>query len=700
MPAEPRFVPPERLGSWSRVRWIKDGSMASLWLYSKSVAGRKLESAVKVIAIDHPETRRALENEVHKLLEISSSDEHIVTLYDVQELDGDGRIALFTEYVPGETTLRDIIRNHAVSPMPESAVAEVLRGILKGMAHAHRHGIMHHDLWPSNVMVRPPKGSDGLDYGALMHSDIRLIDFGIARSHEDESTFTAQDIRHLYVAPELFLVGERGTYNDVYCIGLILYELLTGEKPNSDMRERNKLSTSEGFFRAIYLRVRNFCESGAAMAAFRLVLPRSLEFDPKDRYKDASEMLEAFEGGAAKPGSKTVAVQASERAATDLWQGTEPPVIQYDVYAGGCTGKTAVVWKNGSVHWHLTNGSHDANVLSLFAFGSDLYAGGCDGKVATVWKNGRVHSRLTSGKFEARVHSLFVAGKDVYAVGYEKNQRGKAVAMAWKNGRVQWHLTDGGRIAEALSIFVSEGNVFAAGYDGKVAVVWKNGIVHWQLTDGDRNARVQALFVSDGVVYTGGWENGLAGNGIATVWRNGGLYHRLTNGDYEAKATSLFVSGNDVYAGGREDNAQGEMVATVWKNGCVFHRLASDGYDARVFALFVLGNDVYTGGIECNPQGRRVATVWRNGYAHWRMTGGGDNTVVNSLFAMRSSAPENPKGLWNGGIQTQDGAKWGSTVNYEHKATLKQAHETAEKTAKPRVLELCSSIWAKIKQWF
>jgi len=672
--------------------------MASLWLYSKSVAGRELESAVKVIAIDHPETKRALENEAHKLLDISSSDEHIVTLYDVQELDSDGRIALFTEYVPGETTLRDIIRKHPVSPLSEGAVTEVLRGILKGMAHAHRHGIMHHDLWPSNVMVRPSKGSEGLDYAALRHGDIRIIDFGIARSHEDESTFTARDVRHLYVAPELFIAGERGSYNDVYCIGLILYEMLTGEKPNSDMKGRNAPSTSEGFFRAIYRRALDYCESGAALAAFSLVLPRSLEFDPKDRYKDASEMLEAFEGGVAKAETKTIAVLTPEKVAGGLPQGV-PPVVRRDVYAGGCADKAAVVWKNGIVHWRLSNGERNARVQALFVSGGDVYAGGCDGRVATVWKNGRVHLRLTSGKYESRVHSLFVAGDDVYAVGYEKNQRGKAVAMAWKNGRVHWHLSDGGRIAEALSLFVSGGDVFAGGYEGKVAVVWKNGIVHWRLTDGNSNARIQALFLSGDDVYAGGWENGLAGNGIATIWRNGALYQRLSNGDYEAKATSIFVSGNDVYAGGREDNAQGEMVATVWKNGHVFQRLAGAGSDSRVFALFVFGNDVYAGGIECNPQGRTVATVWENACAHRRMMGGGNNTAVNALFVLRPSVPKKSSGFKNGGIWTQDGVEGKSAIEHEDEAVSAHVPETVVKTAMPGAFGLCRLVWAKIKHW-
>ena len=688
MPVEPRFVPPETLGSWSRVRWIRDGSMASLWLYSKSVAGRGLESAVKVIAIDHPDTKRALENEAQKLLDISSSDEHIVTLYDVQELDGNGRIALFTEYVPGETTLRDIIRNYSVSQLPVGAVTEVLRGILKGMAHAHGYGIMHHDLWPSNVMVRQPNGGDGLDYGALRHGDVRIIDFGIARSLEDESTFTARDVRHLYVAPELFMAGERGTYNDVYCIGLILYEMLAGEKPNPDMKARNTPSTSEGFFRAIHRRALDFCESGGAPASFRLILPRSLEFDPKDRYRDASEMLEAFEGGAEtwKP-----------RA---LPQGVASPAIKCDVFAGGFAGKAAMVWKNGAVHWCLTNGEEEARVQVLFVSGGDVYAGGCDGKVATVWKNGRVHFRLTKGKAEARVHGIFVAGDDVYAVGYEKNQRGKAVAMTWKNGRVQWRLTDGGCIAEALCLFVSGDDVFTGGYVGKVAVVWKNGAIHWRLTKGGSNARVQALFVYGGDVYAGGWENGPSGNGIATVWRNGGLHHRLTNGDCEAKATSIFVAGDDVFAGGREDNAQGEMVATVWKNGRVLHRLASGGSDTRVFALSVFGDDVYAGGVEYNPHGKTAAIVWKNGCAHWRMTGGGNSASANSLFVVCPDAPKKQSGFGDVGHQTQDGAEGENAAGHEDKTASAHSPETVAEATMPRALGLFGLIWAKIKYWF
>jgi tRNA A-37 threonylcarbamoyl transferase component Bud32 len=716
MSTESQFVPPERLESWTRVRKIRDGSMASVWLYSKRTLGMGMESAVKIMKIDHPETRKALENEARKLLDISGSDEHIVTLYEVQEFGEGGNIALFTEYVPGENTLKNVMGNHP-GPLPEGAAGEILWGVLKGMAHAHRHGIMHHDLWPSNVMIRPPKGSDALDFGRLEHGDVRIIDFGIARSLEDESTFTAKDRLHLYVAPELFMSGARGLFNDVYCIGLILYEMLNGrgskEERDRYRRERDDPSTTERFFRGIYERSLLYCNGGAAPKAFREVLLRSLAYSVKDRYKDASEMLAAFER-ATRPEAVAADDRAHEAASPaagpgGVWDNQAPPSeTECDVYAGGSIVSgvgIATVWKNGQPRWRrwrLTQGDRDADVRDIVLSGGEVYAGGCDGRAAVVWKNGLVHSRLTDGKLKARVNALCVLWNgDVYAGGYEMRVGSKKLyPLVWINGRPalrwSWNLISDYSGGEVLSLYASGQDVYAGGYSGKAAVVWKNGKVFFCLTDGERNARVQSLFISYGNLYAGGWENDRTGKCLATVWKNGRLLHRLTKGDREALVTSIFVYDGDVYAGGREDSAQGRMVATVWKNGGVLYRLSDGGTDARVFTLFVFGGDVYAGGAEYDARGCSRGVVWKNGRAVWR-TSGGSNAVVNAIFVRHPDPPEVPGTFGGGGTVAQSGGTEAQgAMGPDIKTITAQTPETVSEATKPRVSWL-RRLWSR---WF
>jgi len=273
-----------------------------------------------------------------------------------------------------------------------------------------------------------------------------------------------------------------------------------------------------------------------------------------------------------------------------------------DVYTAGLEynvqgNQVATVWKNGSVHWRLTDGNNNARVNSIIVSGGDVYTAGYEGdaqrkRIATVWKNGSVYWRLTDGNNDALAHSIFISGDDVYTAGYEGKAKGNQVATVWKNGSVYWRLTDGNNLASANSIFISGDDVYAAGYEGKakgnqVATVWKNGRVHWRLTDGNNLASAYSIFVSGGDVYAAGYENYDKDNSITIVWKNGSVHWRLTDRKTIATVQSIFVSDGDVYVAGWENNANDTGIAMVWKNGKVHWRLTDGNYSARVNSIFV-----------------------------------------------------------------------------------------------------------------
>src|SRR5208282_2975049 len=96
---------------------------------------------------------------------------------------------------------------------------EIIRQVLDGIAYAHAQGVVHRDMKPSNILIN----SDGR---------IKISDFGIAHIEASELTQVGDVLgTPHYMAPEQFLGGEIDTLADLYSVGVIAYELLTGRKP-------------------------------------------------------------------------------------------------------------------------------------------------------------------------------------------------------------------------------------------------------------------------------------------------------------------------------------------------------------------------------------------------------------------------------------------------------------------------------------
>src|SRR3954466_1213300 len=144
---------------------------------------------------------------------------HIVTVIDAGEDDGAPYIVF--EYVPGET-LKERIRAIGRLPVPEAVPYAIEIGRALSCAHAHR--LVHRDVKPQNVLIDP----DGR---------AKVTDFGIARSMEAKGlTATGRVLGTTdYVSPEQALGHQVTEQSDIYSLGIVLYEMLTGETPfNTD----------------------------------------------------------------------------------------------------------------------------------------------------------------------------------------------------------------------------------------------------------------------------------------------------------------------------------------------------------------------------------------------------------------------------------------------------------------------------------
>ena len=141
-------------------------------------------------------------------------DPHVVSVLD-QGRTADGVLYLVLEYVDGPT-LRQVIGREA--PMPPRRVLDLLIPVLRGLARAHRIGLVHRDVKPENVLLT----ADG---------EVKVADFGLTRA-VDEHTATSTVLGTVgYAAPELVADGPVDQRSDVYAVGIMAYEMLTGSRP-------------------------------------------------------------------------------------------------------------------------------------------------------------------------------------------------------------------------------------------------------------------------------------------------------------------------------------------------------------------------------------------------------------------------------------------------------------------------------------
>ncbi|MBO1330972.1 serine/threonine-protein kinase [Streptomyces sp. VRA16 Mangrove soil] len=207
-------------GRYDLVRELGRGGMGVVWEAYDRAERRRL--ALKLLASRRPGVERTtLERRFLREARLTSRLNHpgIPTVHDHGSHEGELFLAM--DLVPGHSL--DAVLKHE-GPLAIEDAAAVARSAAEVLAYAHGQGIVHRDLKPSNVMVTPAK-------------HVKLLDFGVAAAMEPqpgETRFTASNGippgTVIYMAPE-HAVGEAVPASDLYSLGCVLYELLSGDPP-------------------------------------------------------------------------------------------------------------------------------------------------------------------------------------------------------------------------------------------------------------------------------------------------------------------------------------------------------------------------------------------------------------------------------------------------------------------------------------
>jgi serine/threonine protein kinase len=245
--------------------FIAQGGMGAVYLAKQISLDR--EVAVKILPRElsaDPEFRASFQTEARAMARLNHPN--LISIYDSGDVDGMLYIAM--EYVPGKS-LYHSAWNKKIDPVEAS---RIIIGICEGLSHAHENGIIHRDIKPANILLTPK-------------AEPKIGDFGLAQAvgvkHEGVVMGTPG-----YAAPEVISQPNKADRrSDLFAVGVMLHELLTGQKPEPGITASS------------------LCQ---CPTDFDVIIQRATHLSPLMRYPDASSMANAIRAALeSKPQVKT-----------------------------------------------------------------------------------------------------------------------------------------------------------------------------------------------------------------------------------------------------------------------------------------------------------------------------------------------------------------------------------------------------------
>jgi serine/threonine protein kinase len=289
LPSAPPILP-----GLAYIRPLGSGGFADVFLYEQDMPRRNV--AVKVLPSDvrDPELRRMFNAEADVLAHLSAHPA-IVTVYQAG-ISADGRPYIVMEYCPGSLAQR-----YRVERLPVDEVLAIGVRMASALESAHRAGLVHRDVKPSNILITT--------FGTPV-----LADFGISASLQRATADEVLAMSIPWSAPEVVAEQTAGTISsEVWSIGATVYSLLAGHSP-FERRERGQ-NTKELLRRRIARATYTPIPRRDVPASLQDVLARAMSRDPAKRYVSAKSFAEALQSVQTELGGSPTPIDVPE----DQW---------------------------------------------------------------------------------------------------------------------------------------------------------------------------------------------------------------------------------------------------------------------------------------------------------------------------------------------------------------------------------------------
>jgi serine/threonine protein kinase len=234
------------------------GSYGIVLKCTEILGGRTV--AIKLLSVEERPYLKE-KNYINEIMQMAKCYHCINVLQFITAEKRENTFYLVTEYASGGN-LRDLIKQHRVFEIRQAL--NIAEQILNGLQSAHSHNIIHRDIKPENILI-----SEGV---------MKISDFGVAKAIEKSSSNSWTHIgTPAYMAPEQFAgQGSYATNADLYSVGIILYEMVSGEKPKENFKER--------------MRGKPLIVPKELPKGLQRIIGKATKADPKRRYQTAEEM--------------------------------------------------------------------------------------------------------------------------------------------------------------------------------------------------------------------------------------------------------------------------------------------------------------------------------------------------------------------------------------------------------------------------
>jgi len=287
------FGPGYRLrGRYELAEMIGQGAMGQVWrakdLLGEEARDRNPYVAVKVLNSDfegRPDAFIALHREASRAQKLAHPN--IVTVHVFDRDEESGRAFVAMELLEGRPLDR-VIRQAGVGGLPRGEAMPIIRGMAEGLSYAHRKGIVHSDFKPANVFVTSDGTPKILDFGIARAVQVASAVAGVPapdslRDHDDDSGFQGYTVN--YAAPEALSGAPPSTSEDVFALGIVAYELVSGSHP---FKRMSALEAQAAAIQRPALRGLKRRETNA--------IDKALSYDPARRFANAGAFLRQLQG--------------------------------------------------------------------------------------------------------------------------------------------------------------------------------------------------------------------------------------------------------------------------------------------------------------------------------------------------------------------------------------------------------------------